>query len=140
MQGAKAYILPAVAALLLIGWWVFGPDPDAMEADSAPAPQADEAETNTPAPAPAGGPLDRALDAALTECGDLSAAGVRTLQARLVPGDDGQAAIESVALTPADATGDAVRCAKALAGRSLPTKAPVAAVTRTRTFSAGGEQ
>lgn len=131
MQGAKAYILPAVAALLLCGWWVFGPDPDDTRA--TPTPQAKSEDAKTPPARPAG-PLDRALDEALTGCGDLAAAGVTTLQARLVPGDDGNAAVASIDVTPPDATGDTVTCAKALAGTSLPTKAPVAAVTRTRRY------
>lgn len=132
MQGAKAYILPAVAALLLCGWWVFGPDPDDTRA--APTPEAKSEDAKTPPPARPAGPLDRALDEALAGCGDLAAAGVTTLQARLVPGDDGNAAVASIDVTPPDATGDTVTCAKALAGTSLPTKAPVAAVTRTRRY------
>ncbi len=137
MQGAKAYILPAVAALLLVGWWVFGPETDATPSDGAATEDAGEPEgTERPAPAPPAGPLDQALDAALAECGDLASDGVRTLQVRLAAGEDGQATIASVAVAPTDATGPAVTCAKALAGRALPTNAPVAAVTRTRSFTA----
>lgn len=43
MDGAKAYILPAVAALLLLAYFLFRPDPDSFGStgDSAPATEGD---------------------------------------------------------------------------------------------------
>jgi hypothetical protein len=38
VDGAKAYILPALAALLLAGWWIFAPDPDPDPHRGAPIP------------------------------------------------------------------------------------------------------
>lgn len=45
MEGAKAYVLPALAALLLAAWWIFAPDPDAAPRPTEPAPAADALDT-----------------------------------------------------------------------------------------------
>jgi hypothetical protein len=131
VQGAKAYILPAVAALLLLGWWVFAPSLD--DTPDEPTPAGDGA-LPSPAPAAPAGPLDAALDAAIEGCGD--ARGITELRARIGRDAQGQAAIETVTLTPADVTGAVADCLRALAGTSLPTQAPIAPVDRRRTFGA----
>jgi hypothetical protein len=135
VQGARAYILPAVAALLLAAWWIFGPDTSGDPAMPETPASAEPAEpvASKAASAPAG-PLDRALDEAIAGCGDPAAAGVTGLKVRLTAGDDDKARIETIELTPAAAKGTAPECLAGLAGTSLPTPAPVAPVTRTRAY------
>jgi hypothetical protein len=46
MQGAKAYVLPLVAGLVLLGYWLLAPDVEDTAAPAAPSPSAPA----TPAP------------------------------------------------------------------------------------------
>ena len=50
MQGAKAYVLPLVAGLVLLGYWLLAPDVD----DTAAPTAADPSPSAPPAPAPSG--------------------------------------------------------------------------------------
>lgn len=112
MEGKKAYILPVVAALVLLAWWIFGPKSEG-EPQGAGSGESLEAV------------IDREIGGAVRACTDATPGAEVTSVTAIVSGPiDGRAAVEQLAFQPAELPPELRSCLLALVGKELSAPGP----------------